>query len=71
MTLMISGLVPLTRVLPDAHDRIFTPGYRYDPVSIIWTHPTNLFITREAKEMPETASFGFCNKNQWVGEVAL
>ena len=28
------GQAPLTRVLPDAHDRIFTPGYRYDPVSI-------------------------------------
>eukprot|EP00096_Caligus_rogercresseyi_P010598 TRINITY_DN3926_c0_g1_i8.p1 TRINITY_DN3926_c0_g1~~TRINITY_DN3926_c0_g1_i8.p1 ORF type:complete len:102 (-),score=23.91 TRINITY_DN3926_c0_g1_i8:215-520(-) len=23
---------PLTPVLPDAHDRIFTPGYHYEPV---------------------------------------
>jgi len=23
---------PLTPVLPDAHDRIYTPGYRYNPV---------------------------------------
>uniref|UniRef100_A7TZA6 Putative LOC100120906 [Nasonia vitripennis] n=1 Tax=Lepeophtheirus salmonis TaxID=72036 RepID=A7TZA6_LEPSM len=23
---------PLTPILPDAHDRIFTPGYHYDPV---------------------------------------
>ena len=30
------GQAPLTRVLPDAHDRIFTPGYRYDPVSIFF-----------------------------------
>ena len=27
------GQAPLTRVLPDAHDRIFSPGYRYDPVN--------------------------------------
>merc|ERR1739848_706366 len=26
------GLAPLTRVLPGAHDRIFSPGYAYDPV---------------------------------------
>merc|ERR1711953_1080985 len=26
------GLVPLTPVLPDAHDRIFSPGYVYNPV---------------------------------------
>ncbi len=23
---------PLTPILPDAHDRIFTPGYAYNPV---------------------------------------
>merc|ERR1711874_326069 len=26
------GLTPLTPVLPDAHDRIFSPGYIYNPV---------------------------------------
>ena len=26
------GLTPLTPVLPDAHDRIFSPGYVYNPV---------------------------------------
>jgi len=26
------GLIPLTPVLPDAHDRIFTAGYSYYPV---------------------------------------
>ena len=26
------GLAPLTPVLPDAHDRIFSPGYIYNPV---------------------------------------
>ena len=26
------GLAPLTPVLPDAHDRIFTAGYAYNPV---------------------------------------
>jgi len=26
------GLAPLTRVLPEAHDRIFSPGYAYNPV---------------------------------------
>jgi len=26
------GLVPLTPVLPDANDRIYTPGYAYNPV---------------------------------------
>lgn len=26
------GLTPLTPVLPDAHDRIFSPGYCYHPV---------------------------------------
>ena len=26
------GLVPLTPVLPDANDRILTPGYAYNPV---------------------------------------
>jgi len=26
------GLAPLTPVLPEAHDRIFSPGYHYNPV---------------------------------------
>ena len=26
------GLVPLTPVLPDANDRILTPGFNYNPV---------------------------------------